>query len=59
MSKKTEAGTQTLDSSSDKTDLTLRQEPEMDSQETVPYASELTLRTVNDRIKQASDPILR
>ena len=59
MSNETEAGTQTLASSSDKIDWRLRQEQEMNSQETEPSASELTVRSVEGLIKQATDPILR
>ena len=59
MSNEIEAGTQTLDSSSNTIDLGLRQKPDMDSQETELSASELLLRSVDERIKQAPDPILR
>ena len=59
MSNETEAGTQTLDNSSDTIDLRPRREPKMDSQEIEPSACELTLRSVDKRIKKATDPILR
>ena len=58
MSNETEAGTQTLDSSSDTIVLRLRQESEMDAQGIETSADELTLRLVDERIKQAKDPIL-
>ena len=54
----TEAGTQTHDSSLDTIDWNLRQAFEMDSQEIDSYTSELTLRSVDERVKQATDPIL-
>ena len=57
MSSKTIAGTQTLDIWLDKTDLGLRQELEMDSLENKSSTSELTLMSVDERIKQATDPI--
>ena len=59
MSNEAEAGTQTLDSSSDTIDSRLRQEPEMNSQKNESSTSELTLTSVDERIKQATDPILR
>ena len=59
MSNENEAGTQTLDSNSDTIDLSLRQEPDMDCQKNESSISELTLRSVDERIKQATDPILR
>ena len=59
MSSETEAGTQTLDSSSDTIELRLSQEPEMDTQEMETASVELTLKSVYERIKQATDPILR
>ena len=59
MSEETETGKQTLDSSSKIIQLRLRQEKEMGptSDETSTY--ELTLRSVDEGIKQATDPILR
>ena len=59
MSNETEASFQTLDRSADTIDSKLRKEPEMDIQENEPSASELTLRSVDEWIKQATDPILR
>ena len=59
MSDETEAGTQRLDSSSDTIVSRLRQELEKDSQGIESSANELTLRLVEERIKQATDPILR
>ena len=59
MTGETQAGTQTHDSSSDTTELKLRQEPEMDSQENEFSASQITLRSVDERIKQAISPIRR
>ena len=59
MSNENEAGTQTLDSNSDTIDLRLRQEPEINCQKNESSISELTLRLVDERIKQATDPILR
>ena len=59
MSKETEAVSQKRDNSSDTIELRLRQEPEMVTQGTETYASELTLRSFDELIKQASDPFLR
>ena len=59
MRNETEAGTQTLDSFSDTMDLRLRQESKMDPQGIEASADELTLRLVDERIKQPTDPILR
>ena len=59
MSSETKAGNQIHDSSSDKIDLRLRQKPEMVSQENEPSDKELTLLSVDERIKQATDPIFR
>ena len=59
MSNETEAGTQAVDSSSDTNDWRIRQEPETVLQEIDPFASELGLRSVDEEIKQAIDPILR
>ena len=59
MSDETEAGTQTLDSSSKTIESGFRQESEKDSQGIETSADELTLRLVDERIKQATDPILR
>ena len=59
MSKETEIGTHTLDSSSETIELRLRQEPEIDTLVTETSADELTLKSVNERIKQATDRVLR
>ena len=59
MSVKTEAWTRTVVSSSDTIDWRLRQEPEMDPQGIEISTDELTLRSVDEQIKQATDPILR
>ena len=59
MSEETEIGSQTLDSSSGTIELGLRQELEMDIPVAQASADELTLRMVDERIKQATDPILR
>ena len=58
MSNETEAGTQTLDSSSDTIDIRLRQDPGMDIQGIKTSADELTLGSIDERIKQVTDPIL-
>ena len=59
MSEETEIGTQTLDSSTETIELRFRQEPEMDTPVSETSADELTLRSADERIKQATDPILR
>ena len=59
MSGETGTGTQTLDSSSETTELRLRQETEMEPALLETPADELTLRSFGERIKQATDPILR
>ena len=59
MSKETETGTQTLDNSFEAIELLFRQEPEMDTPANETSADELSLRSVDERIKQATDPILR
>ena len=48
-----------LDSSSETIELRFRQEPKMDTPGTETSADELTLRSVDERIKQATDPILK
>ena len=58
MSEVTEVGTQALDSSSETIELRFRQEPEMDTPVTETSGAELTLMSVDERIKQATDPIL-
>ena len=59
MSEETEIGTQTLDSSSDTIELKFGKEREVDTPVNEISANELTLRSVNERIKQATDPIFR
>ena len=59
MSEETEIGTQTLKCSSETIELRFRQEPEMDTPVTETSFDELTLRSVDERIKQATDPILK
>ena len=54
----TEASTQTHDSSSDTIELKLNQEAEMDSQQNEFSVSEITLRSVDERIKHATDPFV-
>ena len=54
-----EAGPQTFDSSSDTIDLGFRQKRTMDPQEIETPADGLTHRSIEERIKQAVDPILR
>ena len=60
MSNTNNTGTQTLNSSSETVELGLGQEPEMNTQEIDTSADQSTLvRLVDERIKQATDPILR
>ena len=59
MSEETEIGTQTLDSSSKTIELRFRQETDMVPTLDETPTDELTLRSVDERIKQATDPILR
>ena len=59
MSEETEIGTQTIDSSSETIERRFKQESVVDTPVTVTSADELTLRSVKERIKQATDPILR
>ena len=59
MSEETEIGSPTLDSSSGTIELRFRQKPEMDTPVTETSADELTLRSVDERVEQATDPILR
>ena len=59
MNKQTETGTQTLDSSSETIDSRFRQKIVMDIQVTETFADELSLRPVDERIEQATYPILR
>ena len=44
-----------MDNSSNSTDIRLRQEPEMDTQRIKTPASELTLISVDEQIKQSTD----
>ena len=55
MGEETETGTQTLDSSSETFELRLGQEPTTDETSTDDHI----LRLLDERIKQATDPILR
>ena len=59
MSEETETDTQTFDSSSASIELRLRQETETEPGVDETPADELTLRSVDERIKQGTDPILR
>ena len=59
MSEEIETSTQTFDSSSESIVLGLRQESEMEPAVDETPTAELTLRSVDERIKQAFDPILR
>ena len=59
MSNENETGTETLDSSSNTIDLRLRQESKIDHQGIDTSTNELTLRSVNERSKQATGRILR
>ena len=59
MGEESEIGTKTLDSSFETIELRFRQETEMDTTVDETPADELTLRSVDERIKQATDPILR
>ena len=59
MSEETETGTQTFDCSCGTIELRLRQETEMEPALDGTPADELTLRSLDKGIKQATDPILR
>ena len=59
MSEGTETGTLTFDSSSGSIELGLKEETEMEPGVDETPADELTLRSVDERTKQATDPILR
>ena len=59
MSEETETSTQTFDGSSETIELRLRQETEMKPNLDETSTDELTSRSVDERIKQATDPILR
>ena len=59
MSEETETGTPTLDSFSETIELRWRQETEMEPTSEETSTDELTVRSVDERITQATDPILR
>ena len=59
MSEETETGTQTFDSCSENIELRSSQETEMEPAFSETPDSELTLRSVDERIKQVTDPILK
>ena len=59
MSNETETGTQTSDISSESIELGLRRESEMEPAVDETPTDELILRPFDERIKQATDPILR
>ena len=59
MCEETEIGIQTVDSSSETIEPRFRQETEMDTTVDETPADELTLISVDERIKQATDPTLR
>ena len=59
MSEEAEIGIQTLGSSSETIELRFRQETEMDTTVDQTPTDEFTLKSVDERSKQATDPILR
>ena len=59
MSEESEAGTQTLDSSSETIALRLRQETEIEPTTEKTSIDEVTLRSRDKNIKQVTEPILR
>ena len=59
MIEETESGTQTLDSNSETTELKLRQQTEREPTSDETSTDELTLRSLDERIKQVTDPIVR
>ena len=59
MSQEIGIGTQTLDNFYETIELRLRQETEMEPTLNETSSDELTSRSVDERIKQATDPILR
>ena len=59
MSDETETGTQTFDSSSETIELRSSQETEMEPAFRQTPDTELTLRSVDEIIKQVTDPILK
>ena len=58
-SDETELDTQTLGISTETMELRLRQRPEMDTPENETSANELTPRSIDERIKQATEPIFK
>ena len=59
MSGETESCTQTQESSAETIELKYRQDPEMDTPVMESSAVELSVRSVDERIKQATDPNLK
>ena len=59
MSEQTEIGTQTLDSSSETTEVGFRQEPKLKTPVNETSANKITLRSADEGIKLVTDPILR
>ena len=59
MNEETEAGTQTFDSLSESIELRFRQESEMEPAVNETPAAGLTLKSLEEKIKQATDLILR
>ena len=58
MSEESEIGIHTLDSSSETNELRFRHDLEMDKPGTETSLDEMSLRTLDERIRQATDPIL-
>ena len=59
MSEETKTGTQTFESSSETIELRSIQETEIEPAFGETSVTELTLRSIDERIKQAADPILK
>ena len=59
MNEGTEFGTQLLDSSSETIELSIKQEPQMDTPDTETSTIELTLRPADERIEPPIDRVLR
>ena len=59
MSEESETCTQTLDSSSETIELSLSQETELKPTLDEPPTDELTLSSVDESVKQATDPVLK
>ena len=59
MSDETKTGTQTPDSSSDTIKWRARQEPEMETEGIEASVEKLILKSLDERVKQGSDPIFR